>query len=82
MSLTNNAVSLVSRHKPVMAERVSTSRLTRIIALTWPSHSVSAKLPPGANTSTVRVSSRHRRFLSVVWVVSTGATVSHSAAMA
>ena len=35
-----------------------------------------------ANTSTVRVSSRHRRFLSAVWVLSTGAAVSHSAAMA
>ena len=81
-SLTNKAVSLLSRHRPVVAERVSTLRLTRIIARMWPSHSVSAKLPPGANTSTVRVSSRHRRFLSAVWVLSTGAAVSHSAAMA
>jgi hypothetical protein len=40
----------------VVAERVSTSRLTRITARMWPSHSVSAKLSPGANTSTVRVS--------------------------
>ena len=32
-----------------MAERGrSTLRLTRIIARMWPSHSVSAKLPPGA----------------------------------
>ena len=76
------AVSLVSRHSPVVAERVSTSRFTRMIARMWPSHSVSARLPPGANTSTVRVSSRHRRFLSAVWVLSTGAAVSHSAAMA
>src|ERR1700733_14119946 len=60
------AVSLVSRHSPVVAERVSTSRFTRMIARMWPSHSVSAKLPPGANTSTVRASSRHRRFLSAV----------------
>ena len=43
-SLTNKAVSLLSRHRPVVAERVSTSRLTRIIARMWPSHSVSAKL--------------------------------------
>ena len=77
---TNNAVSLLSRHRPVVAA-ASTSRLTRIIRM-WPSHSVSAKLPPGAKTSTVRVSSRHRRFLSAVWVLSTGAAVSHSAAMA
>ena len=81
-SLTNKAVSLVSRHSPVVAERVSMSRLTRIIARMWPSHSVSAKLPPEANTSTVRVLSRHRGFLSAVWVLSTDAAVSHSAAMA
>src|SRR5689334_8430915 len=76
------SVSLVSRHSPVVAERVSTSRLTRITARMWPSHSVSAKLSPGANTSTVRVSSRHRRFLSAVCVLSSGAAISHSAAMA
>ena len=43
----------MSRHSPVAAERVRTSRLTRITARMWPSHSVSAKLSPGANTSTV-----------------------------
>ena len=59
---------------------MSMSRLTRIIARMWPSHSVSAKLSPEANTSTVRDSSRHRRFLSAVWVLSTGAAVSHSRA--
>ena len=42
-SLTNKAVSLLSRHRPVVAERVITSRLTRIIARMWLSHSVSAK---------------------------------------
>ena len=42
------------------------SRLTRMIARIRPAHLVSAKLPPGANASTMRVSSRHRRFLSAV----------------
>ena len=49
-----------SCRRPVEAARVRTSRLTRMIALTRPSHSVLAKLLPGANTSPVRVSSRDR----------------------
>ena len=36
--LTNKAVSLVSCHSPVEAERVSMSRLTRITARMWLSH--------------------------------------------
>ena len=51
MLLTNTAVSLVARQSPVAAERVRTSRLTRITARMWPAHSVLAKLSPGANTS-------------------------------
>jgi hypothetical protein len=43
---------------------------------------VSAKLLPGANTSTMRVSSRDRRFLSVVWMQSSGAAVLQSSAAA
>ena len=39
------------------------SRLTRMTALIWPSHSVPAKLLPGANTSTMRVSWRDRHLL-------------------
>ena len=58
------------------------SRLTRITALTWPSHSVAAKLLPGVNTSTMRVSSRDRHRLSVVWFISSGSTVLHSSVMA
>src|SRR5689334_21485247 len=66
MSLTNKAVSLVACQRPVAAERVSTSRWTRITARTWPAHSVSAKASPGVNTSTSRASWRERRFLSTV----------------
>ena len=55
MSLANKAVSLVSRHSPVVAVRVSTSRLTRMIAWTWSYHSVPAKQLPSTNTSPVRV---------------------------
>ena len=67
-SLTNNAVSLVARHSPVAAERVRTSRVTRMTALTWSAHSVSAKPSPGEKTSTRRASSREWRFLSAVSV--------------
>jgi hypothetical protein len=50
MSLTKNAVSLVSRHNPVAVERVKVSRVTRITACTCPTHSVPANPSPGANT--------------------------------
>jgi hypothetical protein len=82
MSLTKNAVSLAARHSPVAAERVRVSRLTRITACTCPTHSVSTKPSPGANTSTQRTSSRERRFLSAVRTLSSGAVVSHSAVTA
>ena len=42
-SLTNKAVSLVSRHSPVAAERVSLSRLTRINPRIRPIHPVPSR---------------------------------------
>src|SRR5437763_5551397 len=58
MSLTNQAVSLVARHKPVVAERLRTSRVTRTTVWTWPAHSVSAKQSQGDLCTRVELGAR------------------------
>ena len=65
-------VSLLSRHRPVVAERVSTSRLTRIID-TRCGHPTRVGQAAARRENFDRAgSSRHRRFLSAVRVLSTG----------
>jgi len=77
----SKAVSAERVSSPLLLPRVNTSRSTRMMAATWGCQSVLASACAGANTLTVRRSSRLRP-ISWLWTVSSGVVVAATSALA